>query len=62
MALFLATELTADPRPMDIDEEITVEPWPLDKLAAMALDGRLEDGKSVVAILRAARYLDEFGA
>lgn len=57
MALFLAAELSADPLPMDIDEQIAVETWPLDELVAMALDARLEDAKSVVAILRAAHYL-----
>ena len=57
MALFLATGLTADPLPMDVDEEIAVEPWPLRELAAMAIDGRLEDAKSVVAVLRTARQL-----
>lgn len=59
MALFLAMGLTADPRPMDADEEIAVETWPLDALVDMALDGRLEDAKSVVALLRAARRLGE---
>lgn len=58
MALFMATGFTADPRPMDVDEEIVVEPWPMDALVEMALDGRLEDGKSVVALLRAARLLE----
>lgn len=57
MALFLATGLEADPLPMDIDEEIAVEMWRLDELVAMALDGRLEDAKSVAAVLRAAHYL-----
>lgn len=57
MALFLATGLTADPLPMDVDEEIAVETWPLADLVQMALDGRLEDGKSVVAVLRAAHHL-----
>jgi ADP-ribose pyrophosphatase len=57
MAIFLATDLKTAPLPMDVDEEIAVEPWPLAELAAMALDGRLEDGKSVVGILRAATRL-----
>jgi ADP-ribose pyrophosphatase len=57
MAIFLATDLTPDPLPMDIDEEITVEAWTLEELATMALDGRLEDGKSVVGILRTATRL-----
>jgi ADP-ribose pyrophosphatase len=57
MALFLATGLSADPLPMDIDEQIAIESWPLTELVAMALDGRLDDAKSVVAILRATRWL-----
>jgi ADP-ribose pyrophosphatase len=58
MALFIAADLTADPRPMDVDEEIATETWPLEELAAMALDGRLEDGKSVVVVLRATQFLN----
>ncbi len=57
MAVFLAEGLSGDPLPMDADEQIVVEPWPLAELAVMALDGRLDDAKSVVGILRAARYL-----
>lgn len=57
MALFLAEGLSADPLPMDVDEEIAVEAYPLADVAAMALDGRLDDAKSVVGILRAARHL-----
>lgn len=57
MALFLAQELSDDPLPMDVDEEIALEAWPLAELMAMAVDGRLDDAKSVVGILRAARHL-----
>ncbi len=57
MALFLAQGLSDDPLPMDVDEEIAVEAWPLAELAAMAIDGRLNDAKSVAAVLRAARHL-----
>ena len=57
MALFLAEGLSADPLPMDMDEEIVVEAHPLAAVVAMALDGRLDDAKSVVGILRTARYL-----
>lgn len=57
MAIYLAAGLAADPLPMDVDEEIAVETWSLDELVAMAGDGRLEDAKSVVGILRAARHL-----
>ena len=55
--LFLAEGLSADPLPMDADEEIAGEARPLAELVAMALDGRLDDAKSVVALLRAARHL-----
>lgn len=57
MALFIATGLTSDPLPADFDEEITLAPMPLAELATMARDGRLQDGKSIVAILRAEAYL-----
>jgi len=39
------------------DEEIAVEAQALADLTAMALDGSLEDAKSVVALLRAARHV-----
>ena len=57
MAVFLAEGLSGDPLPMDDDEQIAVEAWSLAELAAMAIDGRLDDAKSVVGILRAARHL-----
>ncbi|MEZ4515444.1 MAG: NUDIX hydrolase [Chloroflexota bacterium] len=58
MALFLALGLTPDPLPADEDEEIRVETMPLAELVDMALDGRLDDAKSIIAVLRAARYLE----
>jgi ADP-ribose pyrophosphatase len=58
MALFLADGLEPDPLPMDVDEEIAVEARPLAELVEMALDGRLEDAKSVVAILRAVQRIE----
>ena len=57
MAVFLAEGLSGDPLPMDDDEQIAVEAWSLAELAAMAIDGRLDDAKSVVGILRAARHV-----
>ncbi len=58
MHLFVASELTADPLPQDYDEKIEVVRLPLLKLVDMALDGRLEDAKSVVAILRVKKWLE----
>lgn len=57
MMLYVATGLTPDPLPMDVDEEIEVVAMALEDVVAMALDGRLQDGKSVVGILRTAHHL-----
>ncbi len=57
MHLYIARDLTHDPLPMDFDEEIETAEIPLDELVAMALDGRMQDGKSIVAILRAHAWL-----
>ena len=62
MAVYLATDLTEAPLQRDPDEEIEVRPYPIDELAAMALDGRMQDAKSVVGILRAAGVLGVNGA
>jgi ADP-ribose pyrophosphatase len=58
MAIYLASDLSRAPLPADVDEEIEVVKMPLKELAQMALDGRLMDAKSVVALLRAAAYLE----
>lgn len=57
MAVYLAWELTWDPLPADIDEEIKLEPLPFETLVEMAIDGRLMDAKSIVGILRARSFL-----
>ena len=59
MAVYLASELTPDPLPADVDEEIELVPMPLDVVIAMAVDGRLQDAKSIVGILRTAAYLNK---
>jgi len=57
MAIFLATGLQSDPLPQDGDEIIELQPLLLDELVKMALDGQLQDAKSVVGILRTAFHL-----
>ncbi len=57
MAIFLATGLQSDPLPQDGDEIIATQPLMLDDLVKMALNGQLQDAKSVVGILRTAFYL-----
>ena len=59
MAMFIAAELTPAPLEADFDEEIEVVPYPLTEVIEMALDGRLQDAKSAVAILRTANYLEK---
>jgi len=58
MAVYLARELSADPLPTDADEQIEVVSLPIQQVVTMALDGRLQDAKSVVAVLRAIAYLE----
>lgn len=56
MKIYLAEELSPDPLPGDIDEMIEVVPTPLVELVQMAKDGRLQDAKSVIGILRTAVF------
>lgn len=57
--IFLATELTDVGRRVDSIEEqyMVVQRTPFDEAIAMALDGRITDGKSIAGILAAARRL-----
>lgn len=57
MMLYLAEGLTPDPLPGDKDEELEITPMLWGDVVAMAEDGRLQDAKSIIAILRAARHL-----
>ena len=57
MRLYLATGLTLDPLPQDEDEQIEIRLLPLEPLLRMALDGDLEDAKSIIGIIRAAHHL-----
>lgn len=57
--LFLVTGLTHDPLPQDFDEQIEVVEMDLDELCMMALDGRIQDSKSGLSLLRAKHYLSQ---
>ncbi len=59
MSLYLARDLMPDPLPQDIDEEIEVVSMSLSELMEMAQNGRLQDAKSVVGILRTAAVLQQ---
>jgi ADP-ribose pyrophosphatase len=53
MVVYLATELHPDPLPGDQDEFITLEPIPIDQAYNFALNGEIQDGKSLAALLLA---------
>lgn len=55
--LFLARDLTPGRQDLQEDEALSVEPVPLPEALRMALDGGIDDGKSIAALVRAARYL-----
>lgn len=52
--LYLAEELTFGQTHPDEDEFLEIERIPLEKLVEQALDGTLNDGKTVAGVLRAA--------
>jgi hypothetical protein len=55
--LYLAAGLLVASLPQDPDEQIEVRPMPLAELVSMATDGRIEDAKTIIGILRTASYL-----
>lgn len=57
--LYLATELEAGEPNRDRDEFVEVERVPLSTAVAWVMEGRIEDGKSIVTILFAARVLGD---
>ncbi len=59
MVVYLATELHSDPLPGDLDEFITLEVIPIDRAYEMALNGELQDGKSLAALLLARPHIQQ---
>ena len=57
MVVYLATGLHSDPLPGDLDEFITLEAIPIDRAYEMALNGELQDGKSLAALLLARPHI-----
>jgi ADP-ribose pyrophosphatase len=55
--LFLARELERGRQDLQEDEELSVERLPLAEALERALAGGIDDGKSIAALVRAARYL-----
>jgi ADP-ribose pyrophosphatase len=57
MVVYLATQLQRNPLPKDQDEIITLQAIPVEKAYEMALNGELQDGKSIAALFLARSYL-----
>ena len=58
ITLYLAKGLALGRRHLDEDEVLNFEAGPLTELVAAVMDGRITDGKTQVAILKAARMLN----
>lgn len=55
--LFLARDLVAGRQDLQEDESLSVERLPLARALTMAIDGGIDDGKSIAALVRAAQRL-----
>ena len=57
ITIYLARGLHRGAQDLDEDEFLNVKEVPLDELVAEVMDGKIADGKTQTAILKAARYL-----
>ena len=57
MHVFLATQLTPDPLPQDDDEFLEEVRIPARQALEMALRGEIEDGKTLVSLMLAQKYI-----
>ena len=60
MAVFIATELKHNPLDPDEDEVLAVEKIPVKKVFEVASDGKIQDAKSLAALLLAKPQLEKF--
>ena len=59
--LYLALELTSGEAHPDDGEFLNVEKYTLDELTGMVMAGELDDAKTIIAVLKARRYLEDKG-
>lgn len=57
MTIFLATDLTHDPLPMDVDEQIENAPMLLAEAIEQAQSGAFQDMKTAYGLLHASNFL-----
>ena len=56
MHAYLATQLTPDPLPQDVDEDLKVVEIPLEELPELMRNGRIQDAKSIAALMLALQF------
>ena len=56
MHAYLATGLTHDPLPQDVDEDLRVVETPLEDVLGLLKSGRISDAKSIAALLLAFEF------
>ena len=57
--VYLARNLTAGPSHPDEDEFLNTVKLPLGELVRMAMTGEIDDAKTLIAVLKAERYLNQ---
>jgi ADP-ribose pyrophosphatase len=57
LSVFLATDLTPGQQQLDHDERLEVVYFPFEQALQMARHGEIEDSKTLIALLLAARYV-----
>ena len=57
--IYLARGLHGGKQHLDEDEFLQVERYPLSELVDMVMDGTITDGKTQIAVLKAARMIDK---
>jgi ADP-ribose pyrophosphatase len=54
MVIYLAADLHTDPLPVDVDEQIEVQPYRLSVLLEMIRNGRILDAKTIIGLWQTA--------
>ncbi|MDO4206636.1 MAG: NUDIX hydrolase [Lachnospiraceae bacterium] len=59
ITMYLATGLHKGERHLDQDEFLNIKEMPMEKVIKEIMDGTIDDGKTIAAVLKASRYLKD---
>ena len=59
--IYLATQLSFEGAQPDEDEFLNVEKYSLETLTEMVMSGEIDDAKTIIAVLKARRFLEAEG-